>query len=108
MYYVAKRRSDGTSCIGVATSTNPAKGFTDKGILLAFGREAIDPFVIEDSGKLYITWKAYGSDQRPIEILCSRLSGDGLKVEGEPFTLLRDDEKVGAEGQCLVKRNGNY
>jgi beta-xylosidase len=108
LYYVAKKRSDGISCIGVATSQDPAKGFTDQGVLLEFGKEAIDPFVIEDSGKLYITWKAYGLDQRPIEILGSRLSNDGLRVEGEPFTLLRDDEKKGLEGQCLVKRNGYY
>ncbi|TKK66022.1 beta-xylosidase [Ilyomonas limi] len=108
VYYVARKKSDGISCIGVATSQDPAKGFTDHGILLEFGKEAIDPFVMEDSGKLYITWKAYGLDQRPIEILGSRLSNDGLKVEGEPFMLLRDDEKKGLEGQCLVKRNGYY
>lgn len=108
VYYVARKKSDGISCIGVATAQDPAKGFTDRGILLEFGKEAIDPFVIEDQGKLYITWKAYGLDQRPIEILGSRLSDDGLKVEGEPFTLLRDEEKKGLEGQCLVKRNGYY
>jgi len=108
LYYVARKKSDGISCIGVATSKDPAKGFTDNGILLEFGKEAIDPFVIEDDGKLYITWKAYGLDQRPIEILGSQLSDDGLKIEGEPFTLLRDDEKKGLEGQCLVKRNGYY
>ncbi len=108
VYYVARRKSDGISCIGVATSQNPAKGFTDKGVLLAFGKEAIDPFVIEDGGQLYITWKAYGLDNRPIELLCSQLSDDGLKVVGEPFMLLRDDEKKGLEGQCLVKRNGYY
>ncbi len=108
LYYVARKKSDGISCIGVATSKDPAEGFTDHGILLEFGKEAIDPFIIEDNGKLYITWKAYGLDQRPIELLGSRLSDDGLKVEGEPFMLLRDDEKKGLEGQCLVKRNGYY
>ncbi|GAA4443361.1 family 43 glycosylhydrolase [Pontibacter saemangeumensis] len=108
VYYVARRKSDGVSCIGVATSKDPGKGFTDRGILLAFGKEAIDPFVLEEGGQLYITWKAYGLDQRPIEILGSRLSDDGLKVEGEPFTLLRDDAGKGMEGQCLVKRGGFY
>ncbi len=108
LYYVARRKSDGISCIGVATSLDPAKGFTDKGVLLPFGKEAIDPFVIEDEGQLYITWKAYGLDDRPIEILGSRLSDDGLKVTGEPFSLLRDDDRKGLEGQCLVKRNGYY
>lgn len=108
LYYVARKKSDGISCIGVATATDPNKGFTDRGILLEFGKEAIDPFIMEDGGKLFITWKAYGLDQRPIEILGSWLSDDGLKVEGEPFFLLRDDEKRGLEGQCLVKRNGYY
>ena len=108
VYYVARRKSDGVSCLGVATSKDLAKGFTDKGVLLAFGREAIDPFVLVDNGQVYLTWKAYGLDQRPIEILGSRLSSDGLKVEGEPFTMLRDDEKKGLEGQCLVKKQGYY
>lgn len=108
VYYVARKKSDGISCIGVATSRDPAKGFTDRGILLEFGKEAIDPFVIEENGQLYLTWKAYGLDQRPIEILGSRLSADGLHVEGQPFVLLRDDKKEGLEGQCLVKRNGYF
>ena len=108
LYYVARKKSDGVSCIGVATATDPAKGFTDHGILLEFGKEAIDPFVVEDKGQLYITWKAYGLDKRPIEILGSKLSDDGLKVEGEPFMLLRDEAKQGLEGQCLVKRGDYY
>ena len=108
VYYVARKKSDGISCIGVATSRDPGEGFTDRGIILEFGKEAIDAFVIEDNGKLYITWKAYGLDQRPIEILGSRLSDDGLKLEGETFSLLRDDEKQGLEGQCLVKRDGFF
>ena len=108
VYYVARRKKDRVSCIGVATSKDPSKGFTDQGILLEFGKEAIDPFVFEDNGSLYITFKAYGLDQRPIELLGCKLSNDGLKVEGEPFTLLRDDGKRGLEGQCLVKRNGQY
>lgn len=108
LYYVARRKADGISCIGVATSKDPLKGFTDHGILVDFGKEAIDPFVIEDDDKLYITWKAYGLDQRPIEILASRLSDDGLKLEGEPFMLLRDDNKKGLEGQCIVKHNGYF
>lgn len=108
VYYVARKKSDGISCIGVATSKDPSKGFTDRGIVLEFGKEAIDPFLIEEDGQLYMTWKAYGLDQRPIEILGARMSDDGLKVIGEPFMLLRDDAKQGLEGQCLVKRDGYY
>ena len=108
LYYVARKKSDGTSCIGVATSKDPSKGFTDKGILLEFGKEAIDPFVIEEDGQLYMTWKAYGLDQRPIEILGAKMSEDGLQITGEPFKLLRDDEKQGLEGQSIVKKDGYY
>lgn len=108
VYYVARKKSDGISCIGVATARNPAQGFTDQGIILEYGKEAIDAFIMEENGQQYITWKAYGLDQRPIEILGSRLSEDGLRLEGEPFTMLRDDKKEGLEGQSLVKRNGYY
>ncbi len=108
LYYVARKRSDGMSCIGVATAADPLKGFTDHGILLEFGKEAIDPFVIEDNGKLYITFKAYGLENRPIEILGMQLSDDGLKAAGASFMLLRDDERKGLEGQCMIKRDKYY
>lgn len=108
LYYTARRKSDGISCIGVAVSDHPSRGYKDQGIVLEFGKEAIDSFIIEDQGKLYITWKAYGLDKRPIEILGCLLSADGLKAIGEPFTLLKDDNKIMMEGQCLVKRNGFY
>lgn len=108
VYYVAKKKSDGISCIGVATSTNLENGFTDHGILLEFGKEAIDPFVFKDKDTLYLTWKAYGLDERPIELLASRLSGDGLKVVGTPFTLLKDDQRKGMEGQSLIQKEDYY
>lgn len=108
VYYVAKKKSDKISCIGVATATNPAQGFTDKGIVLPFGSEAIDPYIINEKGELYMTWKAYGLDKRPIEILGCKLSKDGLKPVGAPFTMLKDDERKGLEGQCLVKKDNYY
>jgi beta-xylosidase len=74
--------------------------------------EAIDAFVVELDGRLYITWKAYGLDRdKDIEILGAELSDDGLKIKGEAFTLLKADaggwEAGGIEGQCLVK-HGDY
>ena len=107
-YYVARKKSDNISCIGVAVSKDPETGFTDHGIVLEFGKEAIDPFIIEDDGRLYITFKAYGLNDRPIELLGYQLSDDGFKTEGDPFMLLRDDERVGLEGQCIIKRNNYY
>jgi len=108
LYYTARRASDGVSYIGVATTNNIEKGFTDHGCLVEFGREAIDAFVFEDEGKLYISWKAYGLDERPIELLCSEMSADGLQLVGEPFMLLRDDDNIGMEGQYMFKDRGYY
>ncbi|MBR5660405.1 MAG: family 43 glycosylhydrolase [Bacteroidales bacterium] len=105
-YYTARRKSDGVSYIGVAVSDSPEKEFTDHGPVVQFGNESIDAFVFEAEGDRYITFKAYGLDKRPIEILCYRLSKDGLRVEGEPFALLRDDDRIGMEGQCVFFRDG--
>lgn len=107
-YYTARRKSDGISYIGVATANHPTDEFTDHGLLIEFGREAIDAFVYNDQGQLYITWKAYGLDERPIEILGSKLSGDGLTLVGEPFSLLKDDENIGMEGQYHFRKGGYY
>ncbi len=112
VYYTARKKSDNISCIGVATTTDPRKGFKDHGQLIEWGKEAIDAYVFkDDDGKLYITWKAYGLEERPIEILASELSPDGLSLKGAHFTLT-DHTKGwigrGDEGQCIVKRNGYY
>ncbi len=109
VYYTARQKSDNTSCIGVAVAENINSPFIDKGPIVKTTNEAIDAFVIEVDGELYITWKAYGLDpsRRPIELLAQRLSADGLRLVGEPFTLLRDDERQGMEGQCIF-REGDY
>ncbi|RCH56721.1 beta-xylosidase [Mucilaginibacter hurinus] len=108
IYYTARRKKDGISCIGVATSKYPDRGFTDHGVVIEWGNEAIDAFVFNDNGQLYITWKAYGLAGKPIEILGSKLSADGFKLEGEPVTLLRDVERIGLEGQSILKKDDYY
>ena len=113
VYYTAKRKGDRVSCIGVASTKNIHEGFTDHGIIVEWGNEAIDAYIFDDDdGKSYITWKAYGLDRsRPIEILGAELSADGLSMTGDHFTLT-DHQKgwkgSGDEGQVLVKRNGWY
>jgi beta-xylosidase len=112
VYYTARRKSDRRSYLGVATSRDPANGFTDHGCLLEWTTEAIDAFVIEDAGKRYLTWKAYGLDKgKAIQILGRELTADGLGVTGEVFTLLTAEasgwEAGGVEGQALFKR-GRY
>ncbi|MGQ8336193.1 glycoside hydrolase family 43 protein [Sunxiuqinia sp. A32] len=112
-YYTAKRKGDNVSCIGVATTDDIHKGFTDHGIIIEWGEEAIDAYIFQDDdGKLYISWKAYGLTKgRPIELLCSELSDDGMSLVGEHFTLT-DFEKgwngAGDEGQCMVKHGDYY
>lgn len=108
VYYSAKRKADGVSCIGVATSKYPDRGFIDHGIVVAYGSESIDAYVVKQGEDLYMTWKAYGLDDRPIEILGSKMSADGMALEGDPFTLLKDTEGVGIEGQSFVKKDGYY
>ena len=108
VYYTARKKSNNTSYIGVATSDSPTGKFKDHGPIVEFGTEAIDAFILEDKGDLYISWKAYGLDNRPIELLASKLTPDGLKLTGKPFSLLRDDERAGMEGQHWFKKNGYY
>ena len=108
VYYTARKQADNISCIGVAVADSPAGPFVDKGPVVEFGREAIDAFILEDNGKRYISWKAYGLDDRPIELLAAQLSDDGLRLVGEPFSLLRDDERQGMEGQHWFKRGDYY
>ncbi|WP_420150096.1 glycoside hydrolase family 43 protein [Spirosoma sp.] len=109
IYYTARRKSDKRSYIGVATTRDLRQGFTDHGLLLEWTSEAIDPFIVEDAGKLYITWKAYGLDKgKAIEILGAELAPDGRKVIGKEFTLITAErsnwEAGGAEGQAIFKR----
>jgi beta-xylosidase len=108
IYYTARRKSDNASYIGVATSQFPDRGFKDHGVIIEHSKEAIDAFVYNDKGQLYITFKAYGLDNRPIEIMGSKLSADGLKLEGELFTLFKDDSRMGLEGQSILKKDDYY
>ena len=113
VYYTARRASDRKSFIGVATTRDIKQGFTDHGLIVEWTNEAIDAFVNEIDGRLYITWKAYGLDRgKTIEILGSELTEDGLKLKGDVFSLLiaeRDSwEAGGIEGQCIVKRNDYF
>lgn len=106
-YYTA-RGKDGISKIGVATTKDITKGFEDQGVIITWGKEAIDAFVYDDKGQLYITWKAYGLDQeKPVTLLGSQLTDDGLALKGKEFVTLTADadtfEDHMIEGQCIVK-----
>lgn len=112
VYYTARRKSDKKSFIGVSSTKDLKSGFRDHGVIIEWTNEAIDAFVVEDNGKLFITWKAYGLDKdRGIEILGAELADDGLKVIGKEFSMIKADpagwEAGGAEGQAIFRR-GNY
>ena len=113
VYYTTKRKDNGIACIGVATAEDITKGFTDHGIIIEWGEEAIDAYVFQDEDdKLYISWKAYGlTEGRDIEILSSELSADGLSLVGEHWTLTDFTQGwtgAGDEGQSIVKRGEYY
>jgi xylan 1,4-beta-xylosidase len=111
VYYSARRKTDNVSVIGVATSEDPSKGFTDRGIIREWGSEAIDGFVFRDNdGKLYFSWKAYGLDQhRPIALMACEMTDDALGFKGEPFELRQADGKpISAEGQVMTRRGDWY
>ena len=97
-------RPGSISCIGVAVADSPTGKFKDYGPVVEFGKEAIDAFILEDKGKLYISWKAYGLDNQPIELLACKLTDDGLRLDGKPFSLLRDDERQGMEEAVAARR----
>lgn len=107
-YYSARRKTDNVTYIGVASAVGTSLQFKDHGPIVELGTEAIDAFVFDNNGQLYLSWKAYGLDQRPIELLASKLSFDGLRLEGEPFSLLKDDEGIGLEGQYHFKEGDYY
>jgi xylan 1,4-beta-xylosidase len=107
VYYTARRKTDNVSVIGVATTDDPRKGFTDRGIIVEWGKEAIDGFpFLDDDGRLYLAWKAYGlpDDKIPTALLASQMTPDGLALRGKEFQLLEG----GYEGEAIVKREGWY
>jgi beta-xylosidase len=107
VYYTARRKTDNVSVIGVATTDDPRKGFTDRGIIVEWGKEAIDGFpFLDDDGRLYLAWKAYGlpDDNKPTTLLASEMTADGLTLRGKEFALLEG----GYEGEAIVKRGGLY
>ncbi|MFA0964417.1 family 43 glycosylhydrolase [Roseivirga sp. BDSF3-8] len=85
------------AAIGVATATNLAGPWTDRGMVVA-GNNAIDPALLLDNGRLYMSW---GNWQSGIDII--ELSTSTGKPIGGSTHLV--DGNV--EGPGLIK-NGSY
>ena len=86
------------AAIGLATATNLAGPWTDQGMVVA-GNNAIDPALLYDNGRLWMTW---GNWQTGIDI--TELSpSTGKRISG--ITHLVSGE---VEGPALLKNGGYY
>ena len=100
VYYVARNQKN-LLAIGVATADAPTGPYTDHGELIAQDAGSIDAMPFTDKeGQRWLVWKEDGnSRQQPTPIWLQRLSEDGLRFEGEPKEILRND--VAWEGQVV-------
>ncbi len=114
VYYTARRAEPnrrGTLCVAVASAPAPAGPYTDHGPLVCQEAGSIDAFATDDeSGRRYLLWKEDGNDRnRPTPIWAQPLSEDGLRLEGEPKELIRNDaawERHVVEGAYVFRRGG--
>ena len=108
LYYAASSAKTLTFGIGVAAADEPTGPFHDLGepLITGPGFTTIDPFVLDDDGKLYLDW---GSAGEPI--WAQRLADDGLSLKGKRTAVLdtssRPYESL-IEGPWVVKRDGYY
>jgi len=112
VYYTARRAEPnrrGTLCVAVATAPRATGPYTDHGPLVCQEAGSIDAYATTDErGRRYLLWKEDGNDRnRPTPIWAQPLSEDGLKLEGEPKELFRNDaawERHVVEGAYVVRR----
>ena len=99
LYFTARHRKSGLQCVGVAGAADPLGPFVataPEPLVCQFalgGTIDANPFRDAD-GKLYLYFKNDGNNpaaDKPAEIWGQRLSADGLRLEGAPVSLLRND-----------------
>lgn len=116
MYYSADPNSQNGLCLAVATATNPAGPFTDKGTPLKCGGGFvnIDPFAFDDSqtGRRFLYW---GSGFQPIKV--QELAADRMSfaANSQPVDLISPISNPNpanyrnlVEGAWITFRNGYY
>jgi len=119
MYSVARFAigSDGTQCIGIATSRAPAGPFTSSDVepFICQTDEggSIDPSTFVDGdGQRYILWKNDGnSSGYQVWLYIQKISADGLTFQGEPQRLLTVDQRwegILVEAPTLWKQADKY
>lgn len=108
VYYVA-RKSGGSLCVAVATSSRAAGPYQDHGPLVCQDAGSIDPAPVTDErGVRYLLWKEDGNSRnQPTPIWAQQLSADGTKLVGERRELIRNDQSWEAqlvEGPFVLRR----
>ncbi len=100
LYFTARERASDLQCVGVARSADPRGPFVSEAAAPLVCQRAeggtIDPsaFVDADGGR-YLYFKSDGNNPRflrPARIFVQKLSGDGLRLEGEARALLANDK----------------
>ena len=117
LYYTANAADFGAQCVGVAVADEPEGPFVDstEEPLVCQRDEggSIDPSPFrDDDGGLYLLWKNDGNCcMKDTWIYAQRLSSDGLRRQGRPTRLLKQDagwEANVVEAPTLWKRNDRY
>lgn len=117
MYFTAEHTATGRQCIGVATSATATGPFEPRGadpVVCPFDDGgAIDPSTFTDAdGARYLVWKNDGNCcGLDTWLQLSRLSADGLSVDGDPVRLIMQTEAwEGAlvEAPTLVRHGDAY
>jgi beta-xylosidase len=117
VYYTARDKRKDLQCLGVAAAADPLGPFVDSSpepiVCQSDLGGTIDANPFRDAdGKLYLYYKNDGNARgKPTHIWGQRLSADGMRVEGEPVALLKNDAKWEAhaiEAPTMVRRSGGY
>ncbi len=100
LYFTARERRSDLQCVGVAQSVDPRGPFVadDAGPLVCQREEggSIDPSAFTDSdGQRYLYFKSDGNNPRflrPSRLFVQRLAPDGMRLVGEAWALLTNDQ----------------
>jgi beta-xylosidase len=116
-YYTTAHNESHRQCIGVAVASKPEGPYVDTSSAPLICQQdeggSIDASPFEDStGQRWLYWKndgnAIGVDTW---IYVSKLSADGLRLEGEPTRLIKQDlpwEGNLVEAPYMLERNGTF
>lgn len=119
LYFTARHAASGLQCVGAATSQDPRGPFTSRDSEPLVCQYALggtidaSPFRAPD-GQLYLYFKNDGNHpafNTPTELFAQRLSPDGLRLDGDPVSLLRNDlpwEGRVVEAPTMLERGGAY